>query len=199
MGLKSDWFCGGVGAFGIKTVGEVGGYYREVANENTNSEKAAAWFINHYSLLGGFAAGFQVIENQTYCWRNEIKVATVDITKAEIYVNPAANLDFEELKFRFENKRGLIPASLIKEIRALATPKNICKTEPPSRNYAGYTVMFLPKFQSTAAHSAAQDVPGARVIFCDARAYDAGYLSPEDIAGKIEVRKCAAIQNCNQQ
>lgn len=27
-----------------------------------------------------------------------------------------------------------------------------------------------------------------RVIFCDASAYDAGYLAPEDIAGRVKVK-----------
>jgi predicted metal-dependent peptidase len=28
----------------------------------------------------------------------------------------------------------------------------------------------------------------ARVVFCDAHAYDAGYMSPDDIAGRVQVR-----------
>ena len=34
----------------------------------------------------------------------------------------------------------------------------------------------------------AKEVPFVRVVFCDAAAYDAGYLSPEDIAGCVEVK-----------
>ena len=34
----------------------------------------------------------------------------------------------------------------------------------------------------------AKEVPYVRVVFCDAAAYDAGYLSPEDIAGRVEVK-----------
>jgi hypothetical protein len=30
-------------------------------------------------------------------------------------------------------------------------------------------------------------VPAARVIFCDAVAYDEGYLAPEAIAGRVRV------------
>lgn len=41
---------------------------------------------------------------------------------------------------------------------------------------------------SIASYAAAKDVPYARVVFCDADAYDAGYMSPEDIAGRIEVK-----------
>ncbi|MDX6262544.1 MAG: hypothetical protein QOH84_4232 [Kribbellaceae bacterium] len=34
----------------------------------------------------------------------------------------------------------------------------------------------------------ARDVPAARVIFCDAAAYDAGYVLVDDIAGRVKVR-----------
>lgn len=39
-----------------------------------------------------------------------------------------------------------------------------------------------------ASYSAARDVPAARVVFCDATAYDAGYMKPEDIAGTVKVK-----------
>jgi predicted metal-dependent peptidase len=39
-----------------------------------------------------------------------------------------------------------------------------------------------------ASYAMARDVPRARVVFCDARAYDAGYLPVEEIAGKVRVR-----------
>jgi predicted metal-dependent peptidase len=39
-----------------------------------------------------------------------------------------------------------------------------------------------------ASYSEARDVPGVRVIFCDAQAYDQGYMKPEDIAGTVKVK-----------
>ena len=39
-----------------------------------------------------------------------------------------------------------------------------------------------------ASYSVARDVPWVRVVFCDAIAYDAGYLAPEDIADKVQVK-----------
>ncbi|GLY07404.1 MULTISPECIES: hypothetical protein [Actinoplanes] len=39
-----------------------------------------------------------------------------------------------------------------------------------------------------AAYATARDVPAARVVFCDAAAYDAGYLRVEEIGGRIRVR-----------
>ncbi len=40
---------------------------------------------------------------------------------------------------------------------------------------------------SIASYATAKDVPLVRVIFCDAAAYDVGYLKPEEVAGKVEV------------
>lgn len=39
-----------------------------------------------------------------------------------------------------------------------------------------------------ASYAATRDVAAARVVFCDAAAYDAGYLSPYEIAGRVRVR-----------
>ncbi len=39
-----------------------------------------------------------------------------------------------------------------------------------------------------ASYSRARDVPAARVIYCDAAAYDAGYIPVDDIAGRVQVR-----------
>ncbi len=38
-----------------------------------------------------------------------------------------------------------------------------------------------------ASYAEAKEVHFVRVVFCDARAYDAGYLTPEEIAGRVEV------------
>ncbi|MDP9793418.1 putative metal-dependent peptidase [Catenuloplanes nepalensis] len=39
-----------------------------------------------------------------------------------------------------------------------------------------------------ASYATARDVPAARVVFCDAVAYDAGYLTVDEIAGRVRVR-----------
>ncbi|MEU8143003.1 hypothetical protein [Nonomuraea sp. NPDC048901] len=39
-----------------------------------------------------------------------------------------------------------------------------------------------------ASYASVRDVPRARVVFCDAIAYDAGYLPVEDIANRVKVR-----------
>lgn len=38
-----------------------------------------------------------------------------------------------------------------------------------------------------ASYATSKDVPFVRVVFCDAEAYDAGYMTPEDVAGKVRV------------
>ena len=40
---------------------------------------------------------------------------------------------------------------------------------------------------SIASYAASKDVPAVRVIFCDADAYDAGYLDTDQIAGRVRV------------
>lgn len=142
------------------------------------------------------------------------------------------------LTYEESHGRGLIPAGLIEEIRALAMPPIPWDVElanwfqvyfaplekhrtyaRPSRRQASTPDIPRPRYQlsdisidsrtfgvvvdtsgsmsvkqigmalgSIASYSAANDVPFARVIFCDASAYDAGYLSPEDIAGRVQVK-----------
>ena len=38
-----------------------------------------------------------------------------------------------------------------------------------------------------ASYAVSKDVPYVRIIFCDAEATDAGFLAPEDIAGRVEI------------
>lgn len=338
-------------------VSEAGGHTAISNRTYTKSEKAAQWFINHYPLLGGLAAGFQIIEDYSCCNQAEISVAAVDAAAGEIYVNPAAGLSSEELKFvlaheflhaglchqercqgrdpylwniacdyvingwlhdmhigempergllydealknisaenlydrmvrdlkklskldtfrgygkgdilsghkgGFTNSsaaslddfyksalqngleyhtqtgRGYIPAGLIEEIRALSMPpipwdvklaewfdgyfapleKHRTYARPSRRQGStpdiprpSYAPADIPEHSRTfgvvidtsgsmstkligcalgaaASYAAAKEVPYARVVFCDADAYDAGYLAPEDIAGRVQVK-----------
>jgi len=338
-------------------VGAAGGHDASGGQPDTASRKAAQWFISHYPLLGGLASAFKVIEDYRYCIEHEISIAAVDVTCAEIYVNPAAELDGEELKFvlaheflhaglqhhercqgrdpylwniacdyvingwlqemgvgrmpengllydeslkntsaehlydrmvrdlrryakldtlrgygkgdimgggeaKFKSHdvtsledfyksalqngleyhtqtcRGYIPAGLMEEIRALAVPPLPwdvelarwfdCQFAPleKKRSYArpsrrqgstpdiprpSYVQADIPENSRTfgvvvdtsgsmsaemigfalgaiASYASAREVPFARVVFCDACAYDAGYLAPEDIAGRVRVQ-----------
>ena len=48
--------------------------------------------------------------------------------------------------------------------------------------------MLATALGAIASYSAARDVPAARVVFCDAAAYDAGYMRSEDIAQNVKVK-----------
>lgn len=142
------------------------------------------------------------------------------------------------LEYHQKKGRGLIPAGLVEEIRALSMPPipwdvelarwfedNFPPLEKhhtyarPSRRQGATPEIPRPRYVkslidensrtfgviidtsgsmsakmigkalgSIASYAAAKDVPFARIVFCDATAYDAGYLSPEDIAGRVEVK-----------
>lgn len=49
-------------------------------------------------------------------------------------------------------------------------------------------VLLAKALGAIASYAATRDVPAARVVFCDATAYDAGYLEPYEIAGRVQVR-----------
>ena len=317
----------------------------------------AQWFINHFPLLGGLAACFEIVYSTDECRRYDIEIAAVDVSESKIYVNPAARLRGPEMRFviaheylhaglghherrqgrdaflwnvacdfvingwlmemgigqmpqkgclydeQFKgcsaeeiydrivsdlkkyskmagfrgagtgdiiggnvtfgknegaaslddfyksalqngleyhknNGRGLIPAGLEEEIRALAMPpipwnarladwfdinfkpleKRRTYARPSRRQGATPDIprprcvtADIPEYSRTfgvvidtsgsmsamligyalgaiASYSAARDVPCARVVFCDASAYDAGYMAPEDIAGRVMVK-----------
>lgn len=339
-------------------ISEAGGHETITKRTYTKSEKAAQWFINHYPLLGGLAAGFKIIEDYQLCIQEEISIAAIYVTEGIICVNPAAALSENELKFvlaheflhaglchhercqgrdpylwniacdyvingwlhdmyigempergllydenlknisvetlydqmikdlkkyskldtfrgygkgdvitksnnhtfskpsstsldefyknalqnglEYHNQtgRGYIPAGLIEEIRALSMPpipwdvalgiwfdyyfapleKHYTYARPSRRQGStptiprpNYVRAEIPEHSRTfgvvidtsgsmsakligyalgaiASYAVAKEVPFARVIFCDADAYDAGYLSPEDIAGRVQVR-----------
>ena len=142
------------------------------------------------------------------------------------------------LELEQSSGRGLIPAGLIEEIRALAMPPipwdvklarwfdayfpPIVRTRTyakPSRRQSsspniprpGYLIREELLEQRTfgvildtsgsmdakllgkalgaiASYAQAREVPFVRVIFCDAAAYDAGYLAPEEIAGRVNIK-----------
>jgi predicted metal-dependent peptidase len=135
-------------------------------------------------------------------------------------------------------RRGLLPAGLEQEIRALDQPpmpwdaqlarwfdEHVRAAEPmrtygrASRRQAAVPDIPLPgrvlheelearrtfgvvldtsgsmdtgllgkALGAIASYATARDVPAARVVFCDAVAYDAGYLPVEQIAGRVTVR-----------
>jgi predicted metal-dependent peptidase len=49
-------------------------------------------------------------------------------------------------------------------------------------------ILLARALGAIAAYAYSRDVPAVRVVFCDARAYDAGYMAADDIAGRVQVR-----------
>lgn len=136
-----------------------------------------------------------------------------------------------------EQERGLLPAALIEEIRALARPPIAWDVElarwfdehfPPLERVRTYARLsrrqsatpdiprpryvapqdddsrtfavvldtsgsmertLLAKCLGTiASYCAARDVRRVRLVFCDAAAYDQGYVAAEEIAGRVKVK-----------
>lgn len=327
-------------------------------SSRTIAQLAHAWFISTYPLLGALAAAFEIIEDPIVCQRLEISVAAVDPEAGELYVNPAAGLDMQEMRFVMAHEllhvglrhaarrqgrdpflwnvacdyvinawltemeigyapavgllidpalsglsaeavydrivgdlrllrrlrtfrgigksdilerhppnwwelgggvdldafyrqcltqgliyhtdqgRGLLPAALVEEIRAMDQPaipwdvelaqwfddcfaplEKVRSYARPSRRQSATPDIPRPRWipaegatdgrtfgvvldtsgsmdrhllakalGAIASYSISRDVPRARVIFCDAAAYDEGYISPDDIAGRVKVK-----------
>lgn len=69
------------------------------SKNNTPAQKAKAWFINSYPLLGALATNFEIIEDPLICQRLEISVAAIDVENKQIFINPAGGLTNEEYRF----------------------------------------------------------------------------------------------------
>jgi predicted metal-dependent peptidase len=142
------------------------------------------------------------------------------------------------LLYHHEQGRGLLPAALIEEIRALNQPpipwdvelarwfddcfpplEKVRSYARPSRRQSSTPDIPRPRYTQAplsldgrtfgvvldtsgsmdrlllsdclgaiASYSESREVSAARVVFCDAFAYDAGYMRPDDIAGRVKVR-----------
>jgi len=134
--------------------------------------------------------------------------------------------------------RGLLPAGLVEEIRALSVPPPPWDVElaqwfdhyfPPVEKVRSYArlsrrqsatpdiarprlvtpegalagrtfgvvldtsgsmdrTLLAKSLGAIASYSLAREVPAARVVFCDAQAYDEGYMAPDAIAERVRVR-----------
>ncbi len=99
-----DSLARGLTAAVTSAVAVAGGYAAKLSavverQGAVGAEGARAWFINSYPLLGALAAGFTLIEDAAICIREEIQVAAVDTRARTIYINPAAGLGPQELRF----------------------------------------------------------------------------------------------------
>jgi predicted metal-dependent peptidase len=62
-------------------------------------ERALEWFISSYPLLGGIAAGMEIVADAELARAHGISVAAVNAEAGEIYVNPLRHFDDEEWRF----------------------------------------------------------------------------------------------------
>jgi predicted metal-dependent peptidase len=142
------------------------------------------------------------------------------------------------LVYHEEQGRGLLPAGLVEEIRALSQPPIPWDVElaqwfdhyfaplekrrsyaRPSRRQSATPDIPRPRYVpawgaedgrtfgvildtsgsmdrnllakalgAIASYSLSREVPAVRVVFCDAAAYDQGYMPPEAIADRVRVR-----------
>lgn len=68
-------------------------------NTLTKAQMARNWFISSYPLLGALAATCELIEDKRLCARMNIRLAAVDATVQEIYINDTTGLTKEEYQF----------------------------------------------------------------------------------------------------
>ncbi|WP_246551642.1 vWA domain-containing protein [Miltoncostaea oceani] len=68
-------------------------------NTRSAAEKAKEWFMASYPLLGALGASFRIIEDALVCQRLGIQIAAVDAQEKKIFVNPAAGLNEQEMRF----------------------------------------------------------------------------------------------------
>ena len=63
------------------------------------AEQAKNWFVSSYPLLGSLASSFTIIHDLRLCQTLDIAIAAIDVGNQEIYINPAAQLSMNEMKF----------------------------------------------------------------------------------------------------
>ncbi|WP_327319064.1 vWA domain-containing protein [Streptomyces sp. NBC_01235] len=62
-------------------------------------ERALSWFVSSYPLLGGLAAGIELVADAELARAHGISIAAVNAEAGEIYVNPLRTFDDEEWRF----------------------------------------------------------------------------------------------------
>lgn len=95
----SAWFAKSVEYTMKEALIKAGDHDWNKKSKETPVTRAASWFLSKYPLLGGLAASFKIYEDVTYCQRNDIHIAAVDISLGEIYINPSCKLSDQEWRF----------------------------------------------------------------------------------------------------
>jgi predicted metal-dependent peptidase len=85
-----------------RAVDVVGGELDDLRSYQGNKNAgqiARDWFMTSYPLLGALASNFEIEYDSYTCQRQDIRIAAVDIAKQIIYINPAAGLGQDEIRF----------------------------------------------------------------------------------------------------
>ncbi len=103
---KKNWqtyFAEGLAMAVADVVEKAGGFDPSLQTQRsrvmTQAQIARNWFITNYPLLGALATTFEIIEDPLLCHRMKISVAAVDMEQKEIYINPHAELNQQEIRF----------------------------------------------------------------------------------------------------
>ncbi|MDR6976331.1 putative metal-dependent peptidase [Streptomyces sp. 3330] len=62
-------------------------------------ERALSWFVSSYPLLGGLAAGIELVADAELARAHGISIAAVNAEAGEIYINPLRRYEDEEWRF----------------------------------------------------------------------------------------------------
>ena len=181
---------------------------------STTVGRAAKWFTDHYPLLGALASAFEIVDDYKICQEKNIRVAAINVGKRVIYANPTCGYTQEEWKFVLAHE--YLHAGLEHDKRSqgreaylwnIACDFVINDWLREMQTFAGYDSGDIISEQEKATFTSDHDFTKVddfcrnalrqgleyeqtyvRVVFCDAAAYDAGYMAPEDIAGRVEVK-----------
>jgi predicted metal-dependent peptidase len=67
--------------------------------KQTPAHEARSWFVSSFPLLGALAASFDIVYDVVACRSLDIRIAAIDPGAQVVYLNPAADLSTEELRF----------------------------------------------------------------------------------------------------
>lgn len=134
--------------------------------------------IGKSSLVREFAAslGFECVSLLGTRLAPEDLIGIPQIADGRSRFCPPEQIARDEPYFLFLDELNAASPDVQKAFYSLILDRRIGSYELP----AGSVVI--------ASYAAARDVPRARVVFCDAAAYDAGYLAVDDIATRVRIR-----------
>ena len=96
--LLADGLAAAVAA-AVDVAGGAGERLSSGGKPRTRWRLALNWFIASYPLLGALADAFTLVEDAELCRANQIRIAAISPSAAELYVNPLCGLGADECRF----------------------------------------------------------------------------------------------------